>query len=120
MSETLAPTTPRLELRVDESLEAEAWDRFLERIPSGHHTQTSKWARVKATMGWRPLRVMAVRDDVIIAGAQLLVRRVPGLGAIGYIANGPAAAPTEEAAAEVVLDEVERVVRHRRIRHVTI
>ena len=105
---------------VDDSPEDPDWDRFLEGVPTGHHVQTSMWSRVKATVGWTALRIIARRDDEIVGGAQLLIRPIRALGHVGYVAHGPVAVPGAEDVAEQVLDEVERFARERRIRHLTI
>jgi lipid II:glycine glycyltransferase (peptidoglycan interpeptide bridge formation enzyme) len=97
-----------------------AWDEFLCGLPSGHHTQTSLWAQVKAALGWRAVRVVAERDGRIAGGAQILYRRVPAIGAVGYVSRGPVLAEDDPHLGVLVLDEVERVARDLRIRHLTV
>jgi peptidoglycan pentaglycine glycine transferase (the first glycine) len=90
MPPTAAPllSTSGLRTVVGRSLEDPAWDDFLRRAVDGHHTQTSTWASVKAVSGWHAVRVKIESERGIEAGAQLLLRRVPG-GRIGYVTNGP-------------------------------
>jgi lipid II:glycine glycyltransferase (peptidoglycan interpeptide bridge formation enzyme) len=111
---------PDLQIRVDAAPDDPRWDQFLEQVPGGHHVQSSMWARVKATVGFRADRVIAERDGQIVAGAQILSRPVSRLGRVGYLANGPIAAPSENAAATAVLQGVETVAREQRIRHLTV
>ncbi|MGI9658041.1 MAG: lipid II:glycine glycyltransferase FemX [Gaiellaceae bacterium] len=64
-----------------------AWDAFLERT-GGHHTQSSRWAKLKAGTGWRALRLTAQRDE-IVGGMQLLVKSSHGIS-LAYVTRGPA------------------------------
>ncbi len=109
-----------LQIRIDAAPDDPHWDEFLEQVPGGHHVQSSMWARVKATVGFRADRVIAERDGQIVAGAQILSRPVSRLGRVGYLANGPIAAPSESTAAAAVLNGVETVAREQRIRHLTV
>ncbi len=95
-----------------------AWDDFLRGRPGGHHVQTSMWAEVKATVGWEPFRVVAHADGSIVGGAQILTRRIGSVGRIGYVANGPVALTAS--VHDLVLDEIEKLARAKRIRHLTI
>lgn len=120
MTETTTAAGSSLGIRVSSDLDDAAWDGFVEHVPGGHHVQTTMWARVKAVVGWSAVRVIAARDGEIVAGAQILSRPIGRLGHVGYIANGPVAAPADAAAGEAVLDAVAEVVRERRIRHLTL
>jgi peptidoglycan pentaglycine glycine transferase (the first glycine) len=91
------------DLRVSSALRDPDWDRFLSAAPGGHHLQSSYWGAVKAVLGWRVVRVLAVRDGRLCGGAQLLLRRLPAVGSIGYVALGP------------VLDRADPVLRERMI-----
>ena len=66
----------------------EEWDAFVAAAPGGSHVQTSRWAEVKATQGWRGERVVARDGGVIVGGCQLLVRRT-GPVTMAYAPRGP-------------------------------
>ncbi|MCW2579364.1 MAG: peptidoglycan bridge formation glycyltransferase FemA/FemB family protein, partial [Blastococcus sp.] len=66
-----------------------AWDALVSAHPGADVTQLSGWARVRRLAGYSPLYVLAYDGDRIVGGAQLLVRRVPLLGSIGYAPYGP-------------------------------
>jgi len=68
-----------------------AWDAFVLDAPGGHHVQTSLWAQVKRILGWRAARIILSDGDTIIAGAQVLYRRLTPLLQVGYVTNGPLA-----------------------------
>ena len=66
-----------------------AWDRFIAEVAGGAYQQSSRWAGVKAVVGWRAERVVVERDGAIVGGCQLLLRRLPILGAVAYAPRGP-------------------------------
>jgi lipid II:glycine glycyltransferase (peptidoglycan interpeptide bridge formation enzyme) len=108
------PEPHRFEVATDDR----AWDAFVASV-GGSHTQASVWAQVKATLGWQALRVVARRGDDIVGGAQLLVRPVRGLGAVGYVANGPVLQRPDPSLADQLLAQVRRTARSHRVQHVT-
>jgi lipid II:glycine glycyltransferase (peptidoglycan interpeptide bridge formation enzyme) len=67
------------------------WDQFLQTQSRGHILQTSAWAGLKRPYGWEAARTaLNDEDDQIVAGAQLLFRRLPfRLGTMAYLAMGP-------------------------------
>ena len=77
------------------------WDRFVERTPGTDVTQLSAWARVRAPHGFAPLYLLAHRGDELVGGAQVLIRRLPLMGAIGYVAYGPLVDRTAEGGSTV-------------------
>lgn len=68
--------------------DAQAWDRFVACDPRGHLLQTWAWGDLKGAFGWHPVRLAVERDGSLIAGAQVLYRRVGPFG-MGYIPKGP-------------------------------
>ncbi len=77
----------------------------------GHHTQTSLWGQIKASMGWQAVRVTAQQRGLIVGGAQILMRRLPVGGNVGFVSRGPVLAGPDAAVAGAVMDEIERVAR---------
>lgn len=66
-----------------------AWDRFVQQHPRGHFLQLSAWGDQKAAYGWLVDRVYLWEGDQIVAGAQLLFRRLPmSLGTMAYLPYG--------------------------------
>jgi len=66
------------------------WDEFVVAHPAAHILQTSAWGALKAQFGWEDERVALADGDRIIAGAQILYRRLPfGLGRLAYVPKGP-------------------------------
>jgi hypothetical protein len=63
----------------------DVWDALVERTPGTDVTQLSAWARVRASAGFSSLHVLAHRGASLVGGAQLLCRRVPVVGRVGYV-----------------------------------
>lgn len=68
---------------------ADEWDTFVRGHRQAHALQLSAWAAHKQHFGWRSVRV-ALRDGAqIVAGAQVLIRPLPGkLFTLAYIPHG--------------------------------
>jgi lipid II:glycine glycyltransferase (peptidoglycan interpeptide bridge formation enzyme) len=68
-----------------------AWNAFVEGAPYHAFPQLWEWGEVRAMGGWRPVRLAIGPDrDRPMAGAQLLLRRMPVLGwHLAYVPRGP-------------------------------
>jgi lipid II:glycine glycyltransferase (peptidoglycan interpeptide bridge formation enzyme) len=77
------------EVRISEQARDPDWDAFVSNMPGGHYTQTSLWGQVKSLSGWHPARVALSENGQIVAGAQMLIHRVPLIGAVAYVSKGP-------------------------------
>jgi hypothetical protein len=77
-----------------------AWDRFIDTTPNGEINQSPAWGRVRGHLGFERRILLAHRDGAIVGGAQILVRRMRGVGAIAYIPHGPVVGPDEPADVE--------------------
>jgi lipid II:glycine glycyltransferase (peptidoglycan interpeptide bridge formation enzyme) len=95
------------------------WDAFVAATPGGRHQQTTRWARLKEVEGWDATTVAVPGGTGLIGGAQLLVKRLPGLpaaGSLAYCAKGPVVAGGEPDVADRVLDAVVDRCRQLRVR----
>jgi lipid II:glycine glycyltransferase (peptidoglycan interpeptide bridge formation enzyme) len=93
------------------------WDAVVE-AAGARHAQTAAWGRVKAATDWRAERVEVRRDGRIVAGAQVLSRRLPVLGRLGYLDGGPVV--VDPFAADAVADAVVAQCRRARIRNLVV
>jgi peptidoglycan pentaglycine glycine transferase (the first glycine) len=107
-------------VEVAEDAEHKDWDEFLQRTPGGHHVQTSLWGQLKATQGWRPVRLLVSRDGAIVAGAQVLIRSLPLANAVAYVPKGPAFGSDSSTVRQVMLDGLARLTKDYRIRHLSV
>ncbi len=108
------------QLRISHEIEDPAWDTFLAATPGGHHVQTSLWGQVKAVLGWRTVRVAVTRGEHIVAGAQVLLRSLPLVGAIGYVHKGPLVAVDDPLLVQLVIDAMHRVARAQRVQYLVV
>jgi len=68
-----------------------AWNAFVEGASYHAFPQLWEWGEVRAMGGWRPLRLaIGTSQERPVAGAQLLLRRMPLLGwHLAYVPRGP-------------------------------
>jgi lipid II:glycine glycyltransferase (peptidoglycan interpeptide bridge formation enzyme) len=67
----------------------DAWDAFMAAHPRAHALQQSAWGDLKAAFGWDYAQVALAEGDTLVAGAQLLFRRLPfRLGTMAYLPMG--------------------------------
>ncbi len=108
------------QMRVSRETDDPTWDAFLGNTSGGDHVQTSLWAQVKELLGWQAVRLVVQRGDRIAAGAQILVRAVPVLGAIGYVPRGPLFASDDPALAQLLFAELRRIAKSHRIQFLAV
>lgn len=85
----LCTARPTTELRA-------AWDHLVGAQPGSDVTQLSAWANLRAEhAGFRPRYVFATRAGRLVGGAQVLARRIPVIGTVGYLPYGPVVAAGE-------------------------
>ncbi len=95
-----------------------AWDLLVDRTPGTDVTQFSIWAGLRGRVGFTPLYLLAYQAGELVGGAQILTRRFPVLGSVGYLPYGPLIAPDAPAAGEIrraLVDALE-VLSRRRLR----
>ena len=79
------------ELRAWRVTDAASWNGFVESAAYHAFPQLWEWGEVRAMGGWRPVRLaIGPSRDQPVAGAQLLLRRMPVLGwHLAYVPRGP-------------------------------
>ena len=65
------------------------WNAIVLGMPRPDFRQSWQWGAVRASRGWRVVRVAVGATDGPAAAAQVLARRVPGLGVLLYAPRGP-------------------------------
>ncbi len=89
----------------------QTWDDFL-CAESGHLLQSAGWGELKTLFGWRAQRLALERQGRLVAGAQILFRRLPLGLKLAYIPRGPVADPTDNATLNALLDALCAAARH--------
>lgn len=73
----------------NQGLADERWNAFVASRGDGHLLQLSQWGALKCRFGWQAERIALVQHGEIIAGAQLLVHRLPWGQKMVYVPKGP-------------------------------
>jgi lipid II:glycine glycyltransferase (peptidoglycan interpeptide bridge formation enzyme) len=90
--------------RILDNLDTKFWDDFNTAHPYGHLLQSSAWGELKARFAWSVQRVALERDGKMIAGAQILFRRLPMGWWYAYVPRGPVVDPQDSIAFEKLRD----------------
>jgi len=94
-----------------------AWNAFVEGAPYHAFPQLWEWGEVRAMGGWRPVRLaIGPTREEPIAGAQLLLRRMPLVGwHLAYVPRGPIGQLDDPAVREALLRALRALGREERI-----
>lgn len=65
------------------------WDDFVYTVEDSCFQQLSGWADIKKSEKWDFIRIIYVIDDKIVAGYQLLTKKIPLNRKITYLKHGP-------------------------------
>jgi lipid II:glycine glycyltransferase (peptidoglycan interpeptide bridge formation enzyme) len=105
------------ELRAWRVTDPVTWNAFVERAPYHAFPQLWEWGEVRAMGGWRPIRVaIGPTVDEPVAGAQLLLRRVPVVGwHLAYVPRGPVGALDDPAVRDGLVRALRALGRAERI-----
>jgi lipid II:glycine glycyltransferase (peptidoglycan interpeptide bridge formation enzyme) len=112
--------TKSFEISLSNKLVDQPWDDFLENTPNGHHVQTSLWAQLKNTLGWKAVRIIARKKENIVGGAQILMRPLTLIGNIGYISRGPIFSTDDPDLVNLVFGEIKKAAKKYAIRFLVI
>jgi len=100
------------------------WNAFVESAPYRSFSQLWEWGELRREGGWTPLRLAVgdpQTDGGMLAGAQLMVRRVPFFGtALAYAPRGPVGALDDDAVWSELVAGLRRVAIAQRVATVRI
>jgi len=89
--------------------DARAWDGFVESVEQSDVAQLHSWSRFRSAAGFRAVHVLTTSHGELVGGAQVLTRRVPVIGAVGYVSGGPLLA-THVSARDLVAKDICRAL----------
>jgi len=99
----------KFQMVLSEEKENTDWDNFLANSYNGHHEQTSLWAQVKEHYGWKPIRIIVYQNGTIVAGVQILHRKLRFFGSVGYAAKGPCIQHNQSELIAPIIDEIKKI-----------
>ncbi len=122
MSQEMQTVTAMDGSRIDVShdLKDKLWDDFVLNTPGGNYRQSSLWAQAQLIRGWNPMRIMVKRDDEIQTGAQILIRKLPFFGQMGYLSRGPVCDFTNIGLCKSLIIEIEKIRRQEKITYLVL
>ncbi|WP_089338129.1 lipid II:glycine glycyltransferase FemX [Blastococcus mobilis] len=65
------------------------WDNLVCSNPLADVAQLSAWTRIRGLVGYGAMYILVVHGKRLVGGAQIMVRRIPGIGTLGYVPYGP-------------------------------
>jgi lipid II:glycine glycyltransferase (peptidoglycan interpeptide bridge formation enzyme) len=86
------------------------WNAYLAKTPGGSYAQTSLWALAKLASGYWTRRFTLKNGHGIEGGAQLLIRHLPLMGAVGYVPLGPVLNEDRADFADIVVAHLKSLV----------
>ncbi len=92
------------------------WDDLVRSHPLADVAQLSAWARIRRLAGYGAMYVLVVHGERLVGGAQIMVRRMPGLGILGYVPYGPVVSSADEepdAVQDTIADTLAQLGRRR-------
>jgi len=83
------PIGAELAARVRAVERRDEWNALVREFSDCDARHAWEWGELRARQGWAPLRLAAFAGGECVAAAAVLLRRVPGLGAVAYAPRGP-------------------------------
>lgn len=107
-------------VEISKKLEDPEWDEFLQEIMKRHHVQSSLWAQLKKSVGWDCVRLVIHQNEIIVAGVQILTKRVPALGKIGYITRGPVTSKQNRGLIKLLIYQLTMLLKQEKIQYLVV
>lgn len=103
-----------------EEEEDPSWDGFVATVAGSSHVQTSLWGQVKASEGWRPVRMVVSRGGEMVGGAQVFIRQLPLGNAVAYVPKGPVYHLSDNNTEALLVEGLAEIASRYRIRHLSV
>jgi peptidoglycan pentaglycine glycine transferase (the first glycine) len=91
-----------------------SWEGFVARHSNSHLLQTWAWGDLKSRFGWQAVRLGMSEGGRLIAGTQVLLRRLPGGWNMAYVPKGPLLDWENPVQVETLLSQLHQLCRSRR------
>lgn len=106
---------PPYTIGLSKALEDPEWDSFVEQTAGGHHVQTALWGHLKTSIGWQVARILVWENELLLGGAQILIRRLPLGFKLAYVSKGPLFCQLTPPLMQLTLKALQDVMKRERI-----
>lgn len=89
-------------LTITTDIDSTTWNDFVANHAAGSLLQSAAWAQFKSDWAWENRRLLILDNEVPVAGAQMLLRRLPLGRSIAYIPRGPVVSPDQQETQDVL------------------
>ncbi|MDI6698998.1 MAG: peptidoglycan bridge formation glycyltransferase FemA/FemB family protein [Candidatus Saccharicenans sp.] len=89
------------------------WDNFLFSTGFEHFEQTSLWGEAKKPEGWKTGRIIAIRNNQIVGGFQILYKEKLKFLKFGLLMKGPVIASDDFIVMKSILNYLKIFIRHK-------
>jgi lipid II:glycine glycyltransferase (peptidoglycan interpeptide bridge formation enzyme) len=104
-----------MEVVLGDGTDITQWNALVSRGDSFSMLQSADWGNVKSELGWKAYRAGVVDGETLVAGAQMLVRKLPlGAGSLAYVPRGPLGRWQDRDVARVLFDALHGIAREHR------
>ena len=105
-----------LRLEYSSEIVDHAWDQFVCGLKDYHLEQTSAWGSLKNRQGWQTLKVKVFNNgsNEIIAGAQILEKKIAGHLNVGYLCRGPLYKDESDPIQEMLVRKIREIGKTRK------
>ena len=108
------------DLNISNDIEDPEWDNFVVESSGGHYSQSSKWAQIKAYHGWKIIRVIISSENRIVAGVQILIRKISPFINLAYISKGPLSISNDFSLIDVLIKELHGVCKINHVQYLAV
>ncbi len=110
----IAPTN-QLEILYPTAADRDVWNDFAAQSSHFSLMQSYEWGEFKERLGWKIVRIAIVRQEKIVACAQMLIRPLPfGVTSFAYIPRGPLFDWADKAVGSMLFEALHQEARHQR------
>lgn len=93
----------------------EQWDNFVLSVNGSCFQQLSGWVDYKKIENWEFVRIIYLKENSIVGGYQLLIKKLNPFVRIGYINHGPVLNINESEFVKVLLEDFEKITKQKKL-----
>lgn len=91
------------------------WDNFVLTVKGSCFQQLSGWVDYKKPEGWDFVRIIYIKENLIVGGYQLLIKKMYPFVIIGYINHGPVLNINDSEFVKALLEDFEKITKQKNL-----